>query len=144
MPINNFEIAFRGAVSALDLQNQLACFLKIPIANIVDFDNYWNLNETRQKLLVGISIDYSACGLKTLLRGMCFFPLKDEQMGNLASDFATRLNMKVVIGDYTYPNPRAQDRSLVYFPNGSCARAIASWDRFNDANDIELVPFGLK
>lgn len=144
MSINNFEIAFRDVISALDLRSQLARFLRIPVTNIVDFNNYWDLDETQQQLSVGVSMDYSACGPKTLLRGVCFFPLKGEQMGSLAYHFVTRLKTEVAIGDYTYPSPHAQDRSLVYFPDGSCARAIAIWNTLNNVNDIELAPFGLK
>lgn len=119
MSINNFEIAFRDVIGFLDLHSQLARFLKIPVTDIVNFDNYWDLDETQQQLSVGVSIDYSACGLKTLLQGVCCFPLEGEQMGSLAYNFATRLKTEAVIGDYTYPNPHAQDRALVYFPTAA-------------------------
>lgn len=142
MYIVEFEIAFREEIDTPALRSKLAAFLKIPIAQIVDLNDYWDLESGQQKSHIGLTVYYSGSGLKTLAKGVCFLPLEGERMGDLAFYLAVELKTEVVIGDYSYPNHMVQDRSLIYFPNGSCARAISKWDGINEANEVELCLFG--
>ena len=142
MSITNFEIAFRHVITGRALTNCLADFLQITPDNIVDADAYWVLDAHMQKTHIGVTVCHSGRGLRTLLKGVSGLALEGELLGELAFYYATRLKTEAVIGDHTYPDPRAQDRSLIYFPDGSCARCIDNWDAASQVNEVELAPFG--
>ncbi|WP_416772776.1 hypothetical protein ACMGT0_12230 [Pseudomonas sp. RHF3.3-3] len=111
-------------------------YFGIPVGNFVGIDDFWEIKSSEQKYLVGVRLDVSEVGYKTLVVCYCYFELYGDSLGGLAKYLAVELGTDVAIGDYVHTSDVVNGRLMVFSADGEVAYGFESCE--SSGFDVEF------
>ncbi|QXI31126.1 hypothetical protein [Pseudomonas vanderleydeniana] len=126
MTISIFEISIRKELDMKRVSALFSSYFGIPVGGVVEIDEFWGAEPSEQQYLVGVRLNVSEVGYKTLVVCYCYFELYGESLGSLAKYLAVELGTDVAIGDYVHVSDVVNGRFMVFSADGEVAYGFES------------------
>lgn len=119
-----FELSIIDFVHVAEITKAIGYFLSIPASSIHTYDDFFSQKTYANGLSVGIRVQHSDTGFRSLIDIVTSFDYDDLAQLSLADFLAKSFNSYVAIGDFMLDQLESTGRYLVVDPIGDCRCAI--------------------
>lgn len=137
MNISIFEVSIRKEINMSEISVALTYFFEFSDFNALSVDAFWALSEGMQEKSIGVRLEYSDVGFRTLAIFYCCFEVVGEVLAGFAKYLAENFGTEVAVGDYLHKADVVNDRFIIFQADGSRKFGFEKGD--SDGFDIDVV-----